>query len=181
MNVQAQREVGNGKPSLEIRLTGHDIDLMDAGFRYAYSLTHHQQDAEDLVQQACLRVFRRKGRLKEKGYLFVTMRNIFLDGCRRNSLLTFEGLSKDTIISNGSAGVQNTQDKLDLETILGTLQSEEREILYLNCMEGFTAREVSEITKQPRGTILSQLARIKKKLAARFNSDVTQDNYSRDS
>lgn len=36
------------------------LDLVDVGYRYAYSLTHHRQDAEDLAQQACLQAVRKK-------------------------------------------------------------------------------------------------------------------------
>ena len=33
-------------------------ELLQSGFRYALSLAHHHQDAEDLVQQAWLRLQR---------------------------------------------------------------------------------------------------------------------------
>ena len=145
------------------------LDLVDAGFRYAFSLTHHRQDAEDLVQQACLRVVRSKGSVVEKGYLFVTIRNLFRDGCRRQSLVSFAPLTDET--HNGDSEVRQIDSRLDLESILGTLTSDDRELLYLNCIEGFTAQEISEITGQPRGTILSQLARTKHRLSNRFRDE----------
>ena len=53
---------------------------------------------------------------------------------------------------------------MDLETILRRLSPHERELLYLNCVEDFTAAEIGSLTGQPRGTVLSQLARAKQKL-----------------
>ncbi len=156
----------NGKPP-GANQRADVLDLADAGFRYAYSLTHHRQDAEDLVQQACLRVVRSKGSVVEKGYLFVTIRNLFVDGCRRQSLVSFTPLTDETRGGRDSE-VRQVDNKLDLESMLSTLSSDERELLYLNCIEGFTAQEISKITGQPRGTILSQLARTKQKLSDRF-------------
>jgi len=53
---------------------------------------------------------------------------------------------------------------LALESALGTLRPEEREVLFLTAVEGFTAREVSQLTRRPRGTILSLAYRARIKL-----------------
>lgn len=156
----------NGRPQPSA-VRADVLDLVDAGFRYALSLTHHRHDAEDLVQQACLRVVRSKGTMVEKGYLFVTIRNLYRDGCRRRSLASFTPLTDDS--GDGTVSRMHEVDcRLDLESILATLSTDDREMLYLNCIEGFSANEISELTGQPRSTILSRLARTKKKLSDRF-------------
>lgn len=48
--------------------------------------------------------------------------------------------------------------------LLSHLRPEDRELLYLSAVEGHTAAELAEATGRPRGTILSQLFRAKKKL-----------------
>ena len=144
------------------------LDLVDAAFRYAFSLTHHRHDAEDLVQQACMRVMRTKGNVIEKGYLFVTIRNLFRDSCRRKSTVSFISLDEEQ--SRGDLALHRIDSQLDLESMLSTLSSDDRELLYLNCIEGFTAQEISDLTGHPRGTILSQLARTKRKLSDRFRT-----------
>lgn len=143
--------------------------LAQAGFRYAFSLTHHRQDAEDLVQQACLQVIRAKGSMTSRTYLFVTIRNLFYDAGRRRSLASFGALQAGLSDGDGLE-VQRSDDKLDVETILGTLPVETRELVYLNCIEGFTAQEIADMTDRPRGTILSHLARTKRELADRFRA-----------
>ncbi len=170
VNMPRHSQSGIDKPFGGARQRADLLDLVDAGFRYAFSLTHHRQDAEDLVQQACLRVVRKQGGVAEKGYLFVTIRNLFHDRLRRGSLISFAVLNDQAAIGSDSADIRHTDNRLDLEAILATLPCEERELIYLNCIEGFTAQEISEITGDPRGTILGRLARIKEKLTHRFSS-----------
>jgi RNA polymerase sigma-70 factor (ECF subfamily) len=166
-----ENEAENGKPALSGRQRADVIHLVDAGFRYGFSLTHHRQDAEDLVQQACLQVVRKKGRVVEKGYLFVAIRNLFRDGCRRRALVTYAALTDETNNGQDCTDTRHTDNRLDVETILEALPCDDREILYLNCIEGFTAEEIGEVTGHSRSTILSRLARAKRKLTDRFRGD----------
>ena len=152
--------------------------MIRAGYRYAYSLAHHPQDAEDLIQQACLKVYQSKGDLRDLPYLFVTIRNIFRDQRRRRALAKFEALPDDSIADRRTDGVSASDDKLDIESMLGRLESEEREMLYLSCAQGFTAAEIGQIMSKPRGTVTSQLSRIKKKLSARFGQPSGEENLS---
>ena len=153
-------------------------DIVRAGYRYAYSLAHHPQDAEDLMQQACLRVYQSKGDLQDLRYLFVTIRNLFRDQGRRKALAKFETLPRDSMVDRRTNSVAASDDRLDIETMLAKLESEEREMLYLSCAQGFTAAEISEIMSKPRGTVTSQLSRIKKKLSERFGQASGEENLS---
>lgn len=103
---------------------------------------------------------------------FVAIRNLFLDGCRRRSLASFTQLADETVTHESDVG--HIDNKLDIAAILGTLSSNDREWMYLSCIEGFTAQKISQITEQPRGSILSQLARTKKKLSDRFRVETRE-------
>jgi DNA-directed RNA polymerase specialized sigma24 family protein len=59
----------------------------------------------------------------------------------------------------------------DLQTLLALLEPTERETLYLNCIEGMSAREIGELTERPRNTVLSVLARAHRKLRETAASD----------
>lgn len=52
----------------------------------------------------------------------------------------------------------------EVEGIVSMLSSQENELLYLWAVEEYTADEISVIYEKPRGTILSQLHRLKKRL-----------------
>lgn len=147
--------------------------LVRAGFQYAFSLTHHRHDAEDLVQQASLQVIRATGGITSKTYLFVAIRNLFYDAGRRKALASFGPLNDEFTLAVISED-DRIGNKLDVELVLATLSVEARELMYLNCIEGFTAQEIADLTDRPRSTVLSQLARTKKKLREHFRVGAAQ-------
>jgi len=141
--------------------------LIQAGYRYALSLTHHPHDAEDLIQQACLQLIRSRRGLVGRSYLFAAVRNLFIDQARRRARLEIESLA---VVDDPSSKVDHEKradDRMEIEVLLSGLRSEEREVLYLNCVEGFSAREIGELIGSPRGTVLSLLSRAKAKLAGK--------------
>lgn len=142
-------------------------ELLQSGFRYALSLAHHHQDAEDLVQQAWLRLQRQRNGSTpiKRGPLFKTIRNLFIDSLRRKGIVEFEALEDETHLADEPATDPGVAG--DLEYLLGQLKAGERELLYLHCVEGHTAREISDLISRPRGTILSSINRAKAKLRER--------------
>jgi RNA polymerase sigma-70 factor (ECF subfamily) len=52
----------------------------------------------------------------------------------------------------------------DIDALLSELRPEEREALFLHGVEGYTASEISRLTGQPRGTVLSLLHRARQRL-----------------
>lgn len=141
--------------------------LLLAGYRYALSLVHNEHDAEDLVQQACLKVFRAKGRLQNKHYFLKTIRNLFYDRLRGRKRASSTQLPDDGLEDPAPNQERTVAGKLDLKTVLESITHEHREVLYLNCVEGFSAQEISQMTGVPKGTVLSQLSRAKKKIRSR--------------
>jgi RNA polymerase sigma-70 factor, ECF subfamily len=135
-------------------------DLLQAGFRYAYSLCNDYHDAEDYVQQAWFKLHRKYGRVETKALLFKTIRNLRMDRIRRDKIVSFEPMEEREFDSE--LDVRASKD--DVKAILEQLRKEEREALYLNVVEGYTAQEISDMTGTPRGSILSLIHRAKKKL-----------------
>ena len=145
-----------------------DRELIQAGYRFALSLTRHPEEAEDIVQQSCFRVIAKKERLHSRAYLLRTVRNLYYDIERRKKLVPFERIDDvDTPTIEDDPGLQ-----MDIESELNRLTSEEREVLYLNCAEGYTAAELATMLEKPRSTVLNILSRAKARLAqARDTSD----------
>ena len=135
-------------------------ELLRSGFRYAYSLCHDYHDAEDYVQQAWFKLHRKYGRVDTKALLFKTIRNLRMDRLRRDKIVSFEPMEEREFDSHFE--VRASKD--DVKAILSQLREGEREALYLNVVEGYTAQEISEMTKTPRGSVLSLIHRAKKKL-----------------
>jgi RNA polymerase sigma factor (sigma-70 family) len=153
-----------------------ESSLLQAGYRYAFSLTHHDHDAEDLVQQAWMQVTRKYGRTMDQSLIFKAIRNLFYDQMRRGKIVSFEVLETDS--PAGESASMHSDSQHDLEFWLGTLQSSEREVLFLSCVEGYTAQEISNLTQQPRGTILSLLSRAKSRLRIKMEKEQVKEAKS---
>ena len=147
-----------------------DEQLLQDGYRYALSLSSRHHDAQDLVQQAALRLFRKYGELKNRGVVFTTVRNLFYDQKRREKIVPIDSLDelehKDDE-SPRELAVHSDPDHhstSDLEVMLEQLAPNEREVIVLHYLFGHTAREIGELTNRPRNTILSMLSRTRQKL-----------------
>jgi len=149
-----------------------NTELVQAGYRYALSIVHHHEDAEDLVQQAWMKLQRAYGGVGGVPVLFRTIRNLFYDMKRRSKIVQFEPLdSAPEPVRREASGVS-----LDMEEVMSRLRTEEREALYLNVVEGFTAGEIAEKTGSPRGTILSYIRRARQKLTRALGSELRDGN-----
>ncbi len=140
-------------------------DLLQRGFRYALALTHDRERAEDLVQDVCLALGRRGGPW-ETAYLLRSIRNRHFDIGRRAARLRFDPIDHATSDLFSDAGGLETIGLADpeLEAALDRLREEEREAIFLSVIEGYSAREIGEMTDRPRGSVLSLIFRARAKL-----------------
>ena len=144
-------------------------DLIRRGFRFALALTHDEVRADDLLQEAWLRLLKASGPWKSS-YLFAAIRNLFIDQHRREALISTEPyddqLSEDH--REQWSDWHCRRSLLDrngaLHSALGRLRPEERAVLYLAAVEDQTAREIGELLGCPRGTVLSLMHRARHKL-----------------
>ena len=114
------------------------------------------------MQQAWLKLKRNGSGPIIRGPLFKTIRNLFIDSLRRKKIIEFEALPEETLWAEEHASEPGVSG--DLDYLLGQLKAGERELLYLHCVEGYTAQEISDLVGRPRGTILSSINRAKAKL-----------------
>ena len=141
-----------------------DAEYLQAGFRFALSLTHHREEAEDLVQETWLNLSRRYGCIESLPVLFTSIRNLFIDQCRHKKLAYFESLDQPDVHDVASVPADEPCLKGELGKLLAKLNPGEREVIFLHYYMGHTAEEISRMTGQPRGTVLSLLHRSVAKL-----------------
>lgn len=146
------------------RKGGDERALLQAGFRFALSLTADRAEAEDFVQEAWCRLYRRHGRVTDKPLLFAAIRNLYFDHHRRQKLVVFESLEEAAEPAADDPSLEAKFIARDLAGPLATLRAEERESLYLTIVEGYTADEAAHLTERTRGTVLSLVHRAKVKL-----------------
>tara|TARA_B100001964_G_scaffold228540_1_gene279807 strand:+ start:1362 stop:1814 length:453 start_codon:yes stop_codon:yes gene_type:complete len=138
-------------------------ELIQAGYGYALSLTHTAADAEDLVHEAWLRLARRGDRHPDRPLLFTTIRHLYIDTWRRQQKVSFEPFEEETHPATVPLEDEHL-NHIDLQQGLAQLRPDEREAIYLQAVQGYTAAEAARLMDIPRGTVLSLIHRGKQRL-----------------
>ena len=155
-----------------------DKERLNQLYRYAISLTNNDNQAYDLVQSAVEKYLKADLGDIEKpvAYLKRIIRNEFIDQARKKRFYHDVDPEVMSRISD-----ENSLNELSLEDIfvqqsevaalLGTMQPEERELLYLWAVEEYTIEEIAQIKQVPKGTLQSKLHRLKKRVQLQQDSD----------
>lgn len=142
-------------------------DELNRLYRYCYSLTRQRDEAYDLLQTAIEKFLRQRPPAPEDlvRYMRQIIRHQYIDDYRRKRRFPMESLEDvDPVDFDTQTLDQMMMDQQSLEIAWKWLQAEERELLYLWAVENQTAQQIADELAQPRGTILSRIHRIRKKL-----------------
>jgi len=146
-----------------------DRPVLQRLFRYGFSLTHDEDTAYDLLQDA-LEISLRKAPDNADAalrYVRSIMRNRFIDQYRRDHrhpTVSFDDNDKQALIIDPRVLEDIVIAEHEVETIMAMLEPLERELLFLWAVEGCTAQEIAERTERPRGTVLSRIHRLRQKI-----------------
>ena len=156
---------------------------LDALYHTALRLCRgHRADAEDLLQDAALRAFDGYDRLREpsaaRSWLFTILGRTHLNrvrGSRRRPETASADLDDSALeaalaewspMRTPDQVVEARQLSEQLTRALDELASEQRTIVLLVDVEGFTQREVAGMLELPEGTVASRLFRARRQLRA---------------
>lgn len=144
--------------------------------RFAHVLTGNPEQADDLVQDACLRALSRidlwQPGTRLDSWMYRIAQNIWLDRLRASKV---RGETLDLDATEGIAGSDGrvvTESELTLQAVaaaMGRLPPEQRATVALVCIEGASYKEAAEISGVPVGTVMSRLARARRTLNALVN------------
>ncbi|MGH9823106.1 MAG: sigma-70 family RNA polymerase sigma factor [Blastocatellia bacterium] len=149
-----------------------------AAYNLARWITRNDHDAEDVVQEAYLRAFKYFGRFQGgdgRAWLLKIVRNTCFTWLERNrprelAHLDEEEYDAPATTPSPEADVIEGNRKEMLNDALEELPAEFREVLILREMEGFSYKEISDITGVPIGTVMSRLARARRRLQVLFSA-----------
>jgi len=137
-------------------------------FGFAHALLRSREEAEEVVTDAFLRVFRFAGDLRgEAGFeswLLRITRNLCLDRLRRPRLLTLplEELGEGSVLLTPADQMDRTALRHLVDRALDALPEEYRVALVLRDIQGFSAREAAEVVGQSETAFRSRHQRARR-------------------
>jgi RNA polymerase sigma factor (sigma-70 family) len=146
---------------------------LDAAYNLARWLTRNDHDAEDVVQEAYLRAWKFfssfHGGDSRPWLLTIVRRTCYtwLQHNRAHELVTEfdeEHHSLESADSNPETLLLQRINAEVLRQALDALPVEFREVVVLREMEGLSYKDIAAITDVPQGTVMSRLARARKRL-----------------
>ncbi len=183
--------------NLEARFEAEALPLLNGMYSAAYRLTRNAADAEDLVQETFLRAYRGFNQFQEgtnlKAWLYRILMNTFINSYRKKqreprtisddevedwylySRMTDEGLEP----SAETSVIESLPDE-DVQEALQSLPEQFRVAVLLADVEGFSYKEIADITQVPIGTVMSRLHRGRRALEKRLWDVVRERGLVRD-
>lgn len=146
---------------------------LDAAFNYARWLTKNDAEADDVVQDACVRAMRYFATLRggdARAWFFAIVRNAWYSRLSRTTTVMEsiqlndardeardEALGPEALLlqQHAVARVRNALEQL---------QADFREVIVLRELEGLSYKEIAAVVQIPIGTVMSRLARARERL-----------------
>lgn len=152
-------------------------EFLDGLYGYAMVLSRSATEAEDLVQETCLRAIRGMGSLRPdsnvKGWLFTILRNIWLNHVRHLRTgpeiveLNPDGSEPNDPVDTAKDAHSVYVGRVEREQVRAAilqLPVEFREIIILREYEELSYQEIASLLACPIGTVMSRLARARSRL-----------------
>lgn len=168
--TEEERQMRVTSPSYEDALLPH----LDAAYNLARWLTRDDRDAEDVVQEAYLRALKHFDAFKggdARPWLLAIVRNTYYTWIHRNRgpeiAASFDDETEAQIsnVPDPETLLLQETDRQILRRALRKLQAEFREVLVLREFEELSYKQIAEVIQVPVGTVMSRLARARKRLA----------------
>lgn len=143
---------------------------IDRAFSIAYRLLQHREDAEDLVQEACLITWEQLDRFTVgrpfRPWFFRILVNRGLNARRARRIRHMEPLSPDVMDTAASpvAEAELGEIRRHLTAALAGLPEQQQTIVWLFDGEGFSSSEIGEILNMSSAAVRSHLFRARRTL-----------------
>jgi len=149
---------------------------LDAAYNLARWLARDERDAEDVVQEACLRAFRffpgfHGG--NARAWLLAIVRNTYYTWLEKNRAQASNVEFTDDTVAAVDYDLATTADSVErllqeddtrqlVRRALEMIPPEFREVIVLRELEDLSYREIAQVADIPLGTVMSRLSRARK-------------------
>ena len=166
---------GSGRKAWSTDLSDHTrfeelvLPHLNAAYNLARWLTRDVNDAEDVVQDACVRALKYVDSLNGGGaraWFLTIVRHAFYDWCKRNrpaEIARDDGTAIDMAVDPAAVDPEQallrTAEFKALTDAVEALPQAYREVLILRELEELSYKEIARVADIPIGTVMSRLAR----------------------
>lgn len=145
-------------------------------YRVAYRLLEDACDAEDVVQEAYIKLWNKRDELilvdNSEAYCVILLRNLCLDFLRAKKKHLFQS-TEDTVISDSfvfSDEIETIDEIKHIETIIDLLPEQQRKIIKLRHFDDYSNEEIEEIMGLTSVNVRVLMSRARKRIKELFNS-----------
>ena len=122
-------------------------------FRYAFSIVGNRFEAEDVVQEAMIKIWKRMDKFSQidnkEAWVITIVRNLAIDKIRAKKKKQTSDINDYFHISDNAPSPDIKLEQKDavrkVAEIMNTLQETQREIITLRDIEGYTYQEIADI------------------------------------
>lgn len=159
------------------------LPYLDDAYTLARYLLRDEHDAQDAVQDAALRALRYFDSYREgdaRAWLLAIVRNCCMTWHRRTRMERASVSLADAELVDMNAGRETDaraiarSERAALERAVAALPIEFREVLVLREVQELSYKEISDVVGVPIGTVMSRLARARKRVAAALGVGVQE-------
>lgn len=147
------------------------IALLPRLRRFACTITKSPADADDLVQEACIRALTRQDQWNPAHpldrWVFRILRNLWVDELRKRQVRTGQGhvpAEETTELVSNETGEARFAAR-ELQHKIASLPNDLALVILVVSVEGYSYKEAAELLDVPVGTVMSRLHRARKQLA----------------
>ncbi|MEM1276420.1 MAG: sigma-70 family RNA polymerase sigma factor [Pseudomonadota bacterium] len=140
--------------------------------RFAAALSGNTEDGDDIVQTACLKALDRLDQFEPgtrlDSWMFRIVQTTFLDRTRRHEhRFATADIDRLNRISDQGGAARQSEDRLLLAQVrsaIASLPDDQRSVLVLVAIEGFSYKDAAATLDIPVGTVMSRLSRARAQL-----------------
>lgn len=154
------------------------INIVDSNkdlfFRFALRLTMHHEDAEDIVQDALLKIWRKRMSIRMDknfiAYTLTTIKNTYIDK-KRTKRDKAKIVEFDEQLNYMTQNIHDTDEQVNnaeagklINRFIDMLPVNLRMVIQLRDIEGYSTKETAEILEMDAGTVKVYLSRARKNI-----------------
>lgn len=148
-----------------------NLPFKDKLYRYALNIVCDAQDAEDIMQELLVKIWKRREQYEQlenkEAWCMTVTRNMAIDKTRSRKIRTDDIDSYFNIKDKSPTVDLSLEQKERMNSILkllNELPEQQRQIIHLRDVEGYTYKEIAEITENSIDFVKVSLHRARKNL-----------------